>query len=131
VKVAKKAASDVFKASEEDVLYYLKPVESGRPDHQSLWRLCLEDGDETRVLDAIHWRNYAVVDAGIYFVSRHDPDCACHHLQFLEFATGQIRIVADVEAPSLGLSVSPDGRSLLYAHRESFDLDVMLMENFR
>jgi hypothetical protein len=53
-------------------------------------------------------------------------------LDFLSFATGRVTRVMTVDRISgLGLDVSPDGRTLLFAQRDFFTEDLMLVENFR
>jgi hypothetical protein len=50
----------------------------------------------------------------------------------LSFDTGKIATIAKIpREPSYGFSVSPDGRSLLYAQYEAVRSDLMLVENFR
>jgi Tol biopolymer transport system component len=127
VRIAKEEAWAVVESSEAEKLYYLKPRE---PNH-SLWKIRLENGEKTRILDSVFRGNYTVEEEGIYFIPRHDPDFRCYHLQYLDFASGQIKTVLDVEVPSWGFSVSPDGHSLLYGEYTDFDSDIMLVENFR
>jgi hypothetical protein len=70
-----------------------------------------------------------VVKSGIYFVGQADRGM---RIQFLNFATGQVTPVAPVnKLPQTCLSVSPDGRFLLYSLREIAGSDLMLVENFR
>jgi Tol biopolymer transport system component/DNA-binding winged helix-turn-helix (wHTH) protein len=117
-------------SSEEDALYYLK-VKPGEPRHQSLWKIDLKDWEQSKVLDSVFRASYAVADTGVYFIPGRDPDCRCYHLQFLDFATGQINTVVDIEDIGEGISVSPDSRSLLFTERSQTNSDVMLVENFR
>jgi hypothetical protein len=72
-----------------------------------------------------------VVEQGIYFISGSDS-AAGSSIQFFNFATGKIRPIATTERPvSLGLTVSPDGRSILYSQVDQGGSDLMLVENFR
>ena len=53
-------------------------------------------------------------------------------IQFLRFATGAVEHVLDFEGiPWSGLSVSPDGRSILYTQMDPPEIDITLVENFR
>jgi Tol biopolymer transport system component len=124
------AGGALLKSSPEEALYYLKPKPGAYFQH-SLWKLQLKDGKQSRILDLVVRGNYAVADTGIYFIPGRDLDCRCYHLQFLDFATGQVTTVIDVEDIGEGISVSPDGRSLLYTERSQTNSDVMLVENFR
>ena len=55
-------------------------------------------------------------------------------IQFLRFAAGAVEPIHDFEGlPPAGtaLSVSPDGRSILYVQLEPLKADINLVENFR
>jgi hypothetical protein len=70
--------------------------------------------------------------AGVYFVLLQKPTS----IQFLTFATNQIRSIANfqkpIEGPGLsgGLSVSPDGRWILCTQVDQAGSELMLVENF-
>ena len=71
------------------------------------------------------------MEEGIYFIAEHGPD-GLHSIRFFDFATQETTVVlAGVERPSSGLTVSPDGKSILYAKADAFNNDIMLVENFR
>jgi Tol biopolymer transport system component len=106
-------------------LYYAKWV-AGRP---GLWRVPVSGGAEVKVLDSVFPLNFAVAGSGIYFIAATDYGSS---IQFLSFKTGKVTAVAPVEGRvHPGLSVSPDGRFLLYSFAELTGSDLMLAENFR
>jgi hypothetical protein len=91
-------------------------------------------GEERTILPCVPIFGYAVAPHGLFF-----HDCGSletggspeRTLRYWDAATGQSRPVAKVEADWIGgLSVSPDGRSILYA-RGSSTSDLMMIENFR
>jgi hypothetical protein len=86
-------------------------------------------GEETRVLQSVTWwMNFKVVDQGIYFL----PDGKPSTIQFLRFTTGRIEPVVTIgRATAAGLTVSPDGRTILFSVYEHWGQDLMLVENFR
>jgi len=90
-----------------------------------------KDGNQSQVLDLVFRDSCAVTETGVYFIPRRDLDCRSFHLQFLDFATGQIKAIVDIEDIGEGVSVSPDGRSLLFTERSQTNSDIMLVENFR
>ena len=102
----------------------------GGDSSTSLWKMPVEGGEETKVLDSVGARQWAPVDQGLWFINWTNPGDAA--LQFLEFATGKITKVAPVsKEPAPGLAVSPDGRSILYVQYDHRGSELMLMENFR
>lgn len=111
-------------------LYYTKSLAA-----TSLWRVPLGAGQATKVLDGLsNYVNMAIVDGGIYYVPAHDS--AVGSIRFLNFANNRITTIASFQRPlssdeSGGLSVSPDGRSILYTQVEQAGSELMLVENFR
>ena len=107
-------------------LYYLKEDFSG-----PLWKTPVSGGEESQVLPFVHRRAFCFVNDGIYFIPELSPDQKSS-IQFLSFATAKVKTVAPMSGfPNEGLSVSPDGHSLLYTQVDESDSDLMLVENFR
>ena len=108
-------------------LYY----EKGYPSPVSVWRMPVDGGEKTKVLDSVVSNTWTVRKEGIYFIVAADKQghlSICLH----EFATGKIRKIVTIERPvSLGVAVSPDGRTLLYSQFDETGSDLMLVENFR
>ncbi|HET9531391.1 MAG TPA: DUF5050 domain-containing protein, partial [Blastocatellia bacterium] len=108
-------------------LYYAK----GTPRGLAVWRVPIDGGEEVEVLTGISdWSNYLPTDKGIYFTPLTES-AAGTSIQFLNFADGKIKPIAAIAKPVfLGLTISPDGRSLLYTQRDQEGFDLMLVENF-
>jgi len=86
-------------------------------------------GPESQILPAVAQRGYSVVDEGIYFLA--PPEHGHSSIQFFRFATGKANAIAIIEKPVfLGLSVSPDGQSILYSQHDQQVADLMLVDNF-
>jgi serine/threonine protein kinase len=125
VQVTTAGGSEATESPDGRYLYLLRSGASGTLE---LWRKQLDSGEETRVLDSILNNNYDVVDRGIYFI----PDSTPFAIKFLSFESGKTTTIASLtREPAYGLSVSPDGRSLLYSDFRSFTGDLMLVEHFR
>ena len=118
------------------------PVES--PDGQwvyyshegrSLWRVPIDGGEETQVLESVNGHAFGVVKEGIYFIFPKPDAAGRYSIQFFNFATKRIRSVSTISAIEsaifANLSVSPDGRWILYSQTDQFGSDLMLVENFR
>lgn len=126
VQVTRNGGAYAVESPDGKFLYYSRAWEA--PEMTELWRMPVEGGEETRILASVCSHFFAVVERGIYFFSgRESPS-----IQFFHFATGRIETVAKVEGRTVfGLSVSPDGRWLLYAKWGKVGFDLMLVEHFR
>jgi Tol biopolymer transport system component len=115
-----------FESPDGRSIYYTKSGGS-----LGVWRMPVNGGEETRVLPQGGGETFVVVKGGIYFVSRSDANMN-YGIQFLSLATGKVQTVAPMSArPAAGLSVSPDGRFLLFSQVDQASSDLMLVENFR
>jgi Tol biopolymer transport system component len=98
---------------------------------QGLWKMPLGGGPETKVVPDLHRYNYAVTDKGIYFTPDATRDRSAS-VQYLDFATGIATAIVKIQKPlDLGITVSPDGRTLLYTQIDRAGRNLMLVENFR
>ena len=72
---------------------------------------------------------FVVLEKGIYYIDQVSGE---FRLQFFDFATGKTTTVArNLGKLHLGLTASPDGRTILYTRVDSSVDDLMLVENFR
>jgi Tol biopolymer transport system component/DNA-binding winged helix-turn-helix (wHTH) protein len=78
-------------------------------------------------LPPIFAANWTLIRDGIYFC----PANPFGNVSFFDFATRHIHSVFEAEQAPLGLSVSPDGRYMLYSQVGEIRSDIMLVENFR
>ena len=126
VQVTKNGGDEAFESPDGKWLYYIKP-----DNRSGLWRVPVEGGEETlahELLKPVVLRGWAVVEEGIYFVK---PDRA---IAFFDFAMERVTQLAALEQRALwptGLTVSPNGRKILYTQVDLGGGDIMLLENFR
>ena len=100
----------------------------------ALFARSLAGGPETRLLDSVYQWDFFPVRGGIYYVVRPDPtNRYAFELRFLNLATGSSKVLNKFESQaSQGLSVSPDGRVVLYSGVSMLSGDdLMLIEHFR
>ena len=108
-------------------LYYVK----GRVASQPLFARPLAGGPERRLVDAIWGRTFAVTEDGLYYFADTDRE-GVFSLRHLAVRQGRTREVIEVHVvPSLGISVSPDHRTIIFAAYTTMNDDLMMIENFR
>jgi WD40 repeat protein len=118
-------------------LYYLR-----QEFRSPLFARPVDGGEERQVVDSVTRMQYVVREEGLYFFT---PVGGGTHatlpwgtvidrgdvLRFLDFATGRSRDLATVHNLGRGLTVSSDGRTILYTVRKPPSADLMLIEDFR
>jgi len=131
VRVTRKGGFGAFESPDSQWVYYSKNDRA-----PSLWRVPKNGGDESEVLESVAAFAFVILREGIYFCPRLQP-AGTHRfgvssIRFSDFATKRIRTVLEGErAISRGLSVSPDGKQILYSQIDQEGSDLMLVENFR
>jgi len=134
VQVTRKGGWRPMESPDGKAIYYLVP---DPPDVYSpdVWKVPVAGGEETRVLGPIGALAFAFAADGIYFIeigTRLYGGSIGNSLKFFSFANGTAEKVADVKLnPQVGLSLSPDGRYILFSQIDPFMCDLMLVENFR
>jgi len=92
-----------------------------------LYRVPVEGGEETRVLPRVYEFGFCVTPRGVLFAGGEGSK----GIEFLDFATGKVSAFFQPERQmTVGLSLSPDGRHLLFPQHESSGSDLMLVEDF-
>jgi Tol biopolymer transport system component/DNA-binding winged helix-turn-helix (wHTH) protein len=109
-------------------LYYSKYEQSG------IWRMPFQGGgEESKVLSDIDpedWPNWALSPEGIYFLKF--GKFPHTELAFFDFADNKRHILWPLEKKlGWGLSLSADGKSLLYVQDQFAESNLMLVRNFR
>jgi Tol biopolymer transport system component len=94
-----------------------------------LWRQPLSGGEPVKVLEGIVWYNYCLAGGGAYYIDRHEGET---RLRYLDLGSGRSTTVAgNLGEVSAGLTVSPDGRTILFTRVDSSADDLVLVEDFR
>jgi dipeptidyl aminopeptidase/acylaminoacyl peptidase len=118
-------------------LYYVQTVFTPG----SLWRMPTSGGVPIKVLEGVVLANFVVLEGGIYYINRPsgqggvhfiDPPSVETRLQYFDLATHRSTTVArNLGNVFIGLTASPDGRTIFYTRVDSSVDDLMLVENFR
>jgi len=131
VQVTRQGGGLAFESFDGKYLYYVKGWEGPT---KGIWRVPVEGGEEIQVLDSFHSENdgdWAVADDGLYFINPEGKDGVT--MEFFDFATRKVRQVGKlgkVPIGTIGITVSPDRRQILYVQIDNDGQDIMLVENF-
>jgi dipeptidyl aminopeptidase/acylaminoacyl peptidase len=128
IQVTRNGGFAALESLDGKTVYYTK---ARLGDSTPLWKTPVSGGEESQVLPSVAWRAFTLINDGIYFIPQPSAD-GKYSIHFLSFATGRVKTVAPISAPPrLGLTVSRDGRYLLYTQIDEQSSDLMLVENFR
>ncbi len=110
-----------------EFIYYNK----GWPGPLSIWRISVEAGEATKIIDGVSTGGQWTVGAdGIYFFTTPDAK-GRSEIRLYEFATRRTKKILMVErSVNIKISVCPDGRTILYPQMDEQGSDLMLVENF-
>jgi Tol biopolymer transport system component len=126
IQVTRHGGRGARQSADGKFLYYHKYPSS------PLWRVPVEGGEETQVLDRVVGASgWTLLDEGVCFMdyeSKPEP-----LIRFLDFATGRGRPIAELdwEHYPFDIEVSPDGEWILYAQDDTGGSDLMMVEDFR
>jgi serine/threonine protein kinase/Tol biopolymer transport system component len=127
IQITRTGGAQAVESPDGRLLYYLKE----NKEFTSLWKVPVEGGPESQLLESVCCQNFAVVEQGIYFIPAWKGKDNSS-VQFLSFASGKIATIATLSgAAAYGLSASYDGRWLLYSQYEPSGSDLWMVENFR
>jgi Tol biopolymer transport system component/DNA-binding winged helix-turn-helix (wHTH) protein len=123
VQVTRNGGLVAFESPDGKALYYTRNDGNSR-----LFRSSVDGSGETEVLSAVAVRGFSVAADRIYYL-REGPDGSISVRQFLMQTREDVSIASLPRPAYLGLSLSPDGKSLIYSEfRVSSNL--MLAEGF-
>jgi len=102
-------------------LYYTK----SEAEDTSLWKVPVAGGEETQVLPSVHLHNFDVTPDGVYFLS----DATT--LKVFN-PPGQIKTLAtNLPEGYVGLSVSPDEKSILFSVNHPGSSELLMIKDFQ
>jgi Tol biopolymer transport system component len=100
------------------------------PERCSVWRMPTGGGEKTKVVDSVACSVYAVGERGIFFFTPLDGQ-GRSDISVYDLPTGKTRKLLTIESMPSNITVSPDGRTILYTQFDRGSSDLMLVENFR
>jgi Tol biopolymer transport system component len=124
-----KGAREAFESFDGKFVYFAKLNAPG------IWKIPVQGGEDKRVIEQGQMNLWALAHQGIcFFDVTHSAGPA---LKFYSFATRQVTLLRQfsketvVGTEETALSVSEDGRWILYTQIDQMGSDLMLVENFR
>ena len=129
MQVTKSGGEEAFESADSKFVYWTNLNVPG------IWRVPVEGGEETQVIQQSTESLWALFDRGICFFDV--SNSAGPVLKLYSFATHQAALLRQfskdtrVDTESTTLSVSPDGRWILYTQYDHAGSDLMLVENFQ
>jgi eukaryotic-like serine/threonine-protein kinase len=97
----------------------------------SLWKMPVNGGQESQVLNSLHRYNFVVSEKAIFYTTPSLRDKPAEVME-LNIANGKTTSLYKLtKRVDLGLAVSPDSRYLLFVQLDSAGSDLMSIEGFR
>jgi Tol biopolymer transport system component len=125
VQVTKEGGMVAFESPDGRWLYYTR-----RNGPTPLWRRAISgNAAEDQVLESVFLRNFFVTRLGVYYMR--PEGLAEVSIRFFDPERRVERVLGQVkQTPTLGFSVSPDDRWVLFSKNDREGMDIMLVENF-
>jgi Tol biopolymer transport system component len=108
-------------------LYYTKYSQSG------LWRMPLQGGAEVKILNdppPEYWAYFSITREGIYVLNVHGAESGIDFYRFATSSSSRVYKLAQPPVRYSSLTVSADGRWILFTNAVTRYHDLVLAENF-
>jgi Tol biopolymer transport system component/predicted Ser/Thr protein kinase len=125
------AGGNTVEESSDGWVYFSRSASFGP---SPLRRIPIAGGEPVDVLPQIAGRNFVVVDKGLWYMAAaaKEGGVVLYDLCFYDFATKTTRALYRTNRPIYaGMTLSPDGRRMLFTQVDRTGSDLMLVEHFR
>jgi Tol biopolymer transport system component len=130
VRLTDQGGYEAYESLDGASLYYTRRGISG------LWKVAVSSGEEALEIPDLPWehsRNWTITQEGIIYTYPRQGSPSCTELRLFDPAKGRTTplLTLDGGLDDAALSVSPDGRWLLYSRKEELETDIEVMGNLR
>jgi len=128
VQVTRTGGNEAFESLDGSYVYWAKRDDPG------IWRMPGRGGEETQILNVSGASLFAIAPPGLWFFDV--PASGVARLKYLDQASGRVTTFRDlpkgsqIDVDSTSLSLSPDGRWILYTQVDQSASNLMLLEGF-
>jgi Tol biopolymer transport system component/DNA-binding winged helix-turn-helix (wHTH) protein len=123
--ITTRGASMAYFSDDGTTLFYTKH------DAGPVFARLLSGGEERQVLPYVHYKAFFPTADGIYYVGARNDE-GSYPLEFYQFSGKTSRVLEKIGGSIFqGMSVSPDGKSILLSRSVNTGSDLMMIENFQ
>ena len=128
LQVTRGGGREAMESPDGAFLYYAKELPT-----RGIWRVPVNGGEEERVFDQGGQSEWEMTEGGIYFLNQDAKPAPA--IEFFRFAAKRVERVATLAEDTRfegfrQISVSADGRWVLYGRADNLQSDIMLVEDF-
>ena len=128
LQVTRGGGREAMESPDGTFLYYAKQFPT-----RGIWRVPVNGGEEERVFDQGRQSEWEITEEGIYFLNQAAKPAPA--IEFFRFAAKHVERVATLAEDTRfqgfrQISVSADGRWVLYGREDNLQSDIMLVDDF-
>jgi Tol biopolymer transport system component/DNA-binding winged helix-turn-helix (wHTH) protein len=129
VQITKRGGRFAIESADAAFLYYSKEGSAEeRAGNGGIWRVPVDGGEEVRIVPTVTFQNFAIADDTLYYIPQPDSSGVYSIYRVrLDAAVAARRLVDIAGQPAPGMTVSPDGRTLLWSQTDAGGSDLMLV----
>ncbi len=123
--ITKEGGFAAYESADGTTLFYTKATSS------PLFAKPLSGGAERQLLNWVSYKAFVPMDDGIYYIGRRS-DNGQYPLEFFQFSSQTSQVLTNIDGViSIGLSVSPDRKDILFTKTVKSGANLMMIENFQ
>ena len=135
VQITQNGGEESLESPDGKFLYFTRPKGlSWTFSESSLWKVPVDGGEETLVVETIHLGHWGFMRDGIFYLDTSEREEVPFPIRFRSFHPGKTTIIGWLDfEPMWGgvaISLAPDARWMVFVGRDRIERDLMLVEGF-